>query len=163
MPRTRSSLARLRNLRAAAENARRMHYAPYSRFLVLAAVETVDGRFYGGSNVEVVNFTLTKHAEETAIIAALAAGHGPSGGWLKTVYVAGGAPCGSCRQFAYEFAVPSATWILEAVSRSQLESGPLTDLDSRPSERTMSTMLPEPFGPREVAAEGRAGERGPED
>jgi hypothetical protein len=42
----------LTRLRAAAELARRMHYAPYSGLLVLAAAETSDGAVGAASNIE---------------------------------------------------------------------------------------------------------------
>src|SRR5437763_15057949 len=92
----------LSNLRGAAQGARRANYAPYSRFMVLAAVETPIGVF-GGTNLENVNYTLTKHVEELAVLAALLAGGGPRGAWIKTLYVTSGPPCVSCRQFVSEF------------------------------------------------------------
>jgi cytidine deaminase len=132
-------MAGLDDLRAAAEGARRMHWAPYSNFVVLAAVETIDGRVYGGSNVENVNFTLTKHAEETAVIAALADGALVRCGrqWLKTIYVQSSAdsgPCGGCRQFINEFAADDALWVKHDTTTSR----PFRDL------------LPFDFGPRHL-------------
>src|SRR5882757_296597 len=92
------TVAKLSELRASAEGARRANYSPYSEFMVLAAVETSDGAVFGGSNVENVNYSLTKHAEELAVLAAILGGAGPGGEWLKTLYVTSASPCGSCRQ-----------------------------------------------------------------
>jgi cytidine deaminase len=136
-------MAGLDDLRAAAEGARKMNWAPYSRFVVLAAVETIDGRVYGGSNVENVNFTLTKHAEETAVIAALADGALVRCGrqWLKTIYVQSSAdsgPCGGCRQFINEFAADDALWVKHDTTNDTTTSRPFRDL------------LPFDFGPRHL-------------
>jgi cytidine deaminase len=110
-------VAVLAELRAHARRAAEHNYARYSGVLVVAAVETVDGRYFGGTNVEVANYTLTKHAEEMAILAALGARpmRKPSTGdrWLKTLYVCGVAPCGSCRQFAAEWATPQARCVID--------------------------------------------------
>jgi cytidine deaminase len=45
------------------------------------------------------------------------------------VYVAGAMPCGSCRQFLWEWAAESALCIVEQVEQSVLRS---TDLEGRP-------------------------------
>jgi cytidine deaminase len=139
-------------LRRYADGARAAHYAPYSEFMVLAAVEAVDGKMYAGSNIEAVNYSLTKHAEEVAILAAIHDGQGPERPWLKTVYVAGGKPCGSCRQFAIEFAAADATWIIERVDRQILASGRLAEPDRRGCVERFSfdDLLPEAFRPEDV-------------
>lgn len=125
---------RLERLRACAEEARSRNYAPYSKLVVLAAVETTDGRLFGGSNVEIANFSLTKHAEEVAILAAIGAGNGPAGRWLRTLYVAGGAPCGSCRQFAHQFASADAVCVFEPLDRA-----------APPAVWKLKDLLPEAF------------------
>lgn len=83
-------------------------YAPYSRFLVGAAIETADGQCFDGCNVEIANYGCTLCAERTAIVKAVSAGALRPGG-LKKVLVATEtqeptAPCGSCRQVIEEFA-----------------------------------------------------------
>jgi cytidine deaminase len=77
-------------------------YAPYSNFLVGAAVLTEDGSVFTGANVENASYGLTICAERVAAAAAVAAGHRK----LKAVAVAtagGASPCGACRQFLAEF------------------------------------------------------------
>lgn len=120
-----------------------MNYSPYSNFVVLAAVETVDGRFYGGSNVENANFTLTKHAEEAAVMAALADGALQRCGreWLAALYVQSSTdsgPCGGCRQFLYEFVTEDAVWIKHDTTKDELSSQPF------------SVLLPYAFGPKNL-------------
>ena len=116
--------------------------------IALAAAVTVDDSVAGGANVETANFTLTKHAEEVAILRALALDRvPPAAGRLRVVYVAGPAPCGSCRQFAAEFAAGDAYWVIEPVDQGDLAAGSLADL---PYERPRSVIsfadaLPLPF------------------
>jgi cytidine deaminase len=107
--------------------------------MVVAAVETIAGKVFGGANVEIVNYSLTKHAEEAAVMAAIAAGAPLDGGpWLRTVYVVGAAPCGSCRQFLWEFAIPNAVVVVDKPFGRRKWIGHLAD------------MLPLPFSPREL-------------
>jgi|GEM_PF-117098 len=51
----------------AAAAARRQAQAPYSHFLVGAAVLSPRGRIYSGCNVERVSYTQTTHAEQNAV------------------------------------------------------------------------------------------------
>ena len=81
---------------------RQQAYAPYSKFLVGAAVLTEDGSIFTGTNVENASYGLTICAERVAAAAAVAAGHRK----ITAVAVAtagGAAPCGACRQFLAEF------------------------------------------------------------
>src|SRR5205823_2748940 len=112
----------LEALRRAADEAGDRSYVRYSGFVVKAAVETVDDRVYGGSNVEVVNFSLTKHAEEVAIINAINDGVFARRGdqWLRTLYVQGVPPCGSCRQFAYEWATEDARCVIDRPGKPEV-------------------------------------------
>ncbi len=86
----------------AALSARQMAYAPYSNFLVGAAVLTESGAIHAGCNIENASYGLTICAERIALGSAVAAGNRA----LTAMAVAttgGAAPCGACRQFAAEF------------------------------------------------------------
>ena len=61
-------------LLAAAKEARKNAYAPYSGFFVGAALLAADGEVYGGCNVESVSFTPTCCAERTALCKAVSEG-----------------------------------------------------------------------------------------
>jgi cytidine deaminase len=88
-----------------AQAARATAYAPYSQFLVGAAVRTSDGRVFAGANVENASYGLSVCAERSAVLAAVLAGS------REVVAVAvctelspPAAPCGMCRQTLAEFA-----------------------------------------------------------
>jgi cytidine deaminase len=133
------SAAELAALRRAADGARALNYAPYSGFVVLAAARTVGGAIGGGSNVENVNFTLTKHAEEVAILSVFqASGESPRPGAVDVVYVAGAMPCGSCRQFALEFGTPESLWIVDLVAQELLADASLVELAASAETITMT-------------------------
>jgi cytidine deaminase len=92
-------------LLAAARSARELAYAPYSHFLVGAAVLTKDGRQFGGCNVENAAYGLCNCAERTALFSAVAAGYRP--GDFAAIAVIGDcsgpiSPCGACRQVMAE-------------------------------------------------------------
>lgn len=138
----------LRRLREAARAAAEHNYARYSGFMIVAAVETTDGQVFGGTNIEVANWTLTKHAEEMAIMQALATRglrepDAENDRWLKTLYVSGATPCGSCRQFAYEWATEDAVCVVDDPATGKHEEFPLAEL------------LPEAFGPADLGVDRR--------
>jgi cytidine deaminase len=88
-----------------ARQARENAYAPYSRFLVGAALVTRDGRYFSGCNVENASYGLCNCAERTALFSAVAAGCQP--GDFAAIAVIGDtpepiSPCGACRQVMYE-------------------------------------------------------------
>jgi cytidine deaminase len=142
--------ARLAELRAAAQSARPANYVRYSGFTVLAAVETAEGTF-GGTNVENVNYSLTKHAEEVAVLAAMLAGAGPSGSWIKTLYVTGASPCGSCRQFVAEFGQPETIVLIDRIEQSEIKSATLESLGEGSVEAWhLGELLPATFRPEEI-------------
>ncbi|MFC4764237.1 cytidine deaminase [Dyella koreensis] len=90
---------------ALAREAREQAYAPYSRFLVGAALLTRDGRHFLGCNVENAAYGLCNCAERTALFAAIAAGYKPRD--FARLAVIGDtegpiSPCGACRQVMYE-------------------------------------------------------------
>ncbi len=93
---------------SAARAAREKAYAPYSRYQVGAAVQTVEGRVFTGCNIENASYGLSICAERTAIFAAVAAGAREITA-VALVTADGGTPCGACRQVLAEFLPPPAT------------------------------------------------------
>jgi len=83
----------------ALEIARRA-YAPYSHYLVGAAVRTRDGRVFEGVNVENAVYPLGICAECSAIVQAVVEGYRP--GDFEAIGITA-SPCGGCRQWLYEF------------------------------------------------------------
>ena len=87
-------------------------YAPYSKFHVGAAIESVDGEIVTGGNLENACYRLGMCAEQSALTAAQ---HAFGLEKVARIAVAGGAaaggelsgeitctPCGGCRQAIYE-------------------------------------------------------------
>lgn len=109
-----------------ATEARERAYAPYSHYRVGAAVQTADGRFFTGGNVENAVYPLTLCAERVAITKAISEGAQQIVA-LAVVTSNAGSPCGSCRQVMREFGTPEMpvfvgspdgayrTWTLEAL------------------------------------------------
>jgi cytidine deaminase len=89
--------------RAAAARA----YAPYSNYLVGAAVRARDGRIYEGVNVENAAYPLGICAERTAIACAVVDGCRP--GDLVEIAITA-SPCGGCRQWLHEFRLEHVTF-----------------------------------------------------
>ncbi len=95
---------------AAAKAVREHAYAPYSRFLVGAALRTEDGRVFAGCNVENAAYPQGQCAEASAIGVMVANGARR----IAEVLVIGGeegdgmlcSPCGGCRQKLRELAGP---------------------------------------------------------
>lgn len=104
----------LEELIAAARAAREHAYAPYSRFLVGAALQTRDGRIFAGCNVENASYGLCNCAERTAFFAAIASGCRP-GDFTHLAVIADTegpvSPCGACRQVTIELGGPKLTVI----------------------------------------------------
>ena len=82
-------------------------YAPYSNYLVGAAVRARDGRVFEGVNVENAAYPLGVCAEKTAICCAVVAGCRP--GDLEAIGITA-SPCGGCRQWLYEFRLDRVTF-----------------------------------------------------
>src|SRR4029079_9241961 len=94
-------------LRAAAIEAMRHAYAPYSKFPVGAAAVVDDGRVVVGCNVENASYGVGVCAEFGLVSALTASG----GGRLLAMVCVGGdgeflMPCGRCRQLLFEHGGP---------------------------------------------------------
>jgi cytidine deaminase len=78
--------------------------APFSNFLVGAALQTDEGKVFTGCNVESASYGLTVCAERVAIWKALSEGERD---FARLVIVADTEqltpPCGTCRQIIWEF------------------------------------------------------------
>jgi cytidine deaminase len=89
----------------AAQAARLQSVAPFSNFLVGAALKTESGKVYTGCNVESASYGLTVCAERVAIWKALSEGER---NFTALAVVADTEtltpPCGTCRQIIWEFA-----------------------------------------------------------
>lgn len=86
----------------AARSVRQNAYAVYSGFAVGASLLTADGQIFVGCNVENASYGLTICAERTAMCSAISAGHADI--VAACVSLTGDpVPCGTCRQFLYEF------------------------------------------------------------
>jgi cytidine deaminase len=120
---------------------RRWAYAPYSKYLVGAALLTASGKIYDGVNVENAVYSAGICAERTAVFKAVSEGERE----FAAIAVAtsnGGTPCGECRQVLSEFG-------LEIVVLMVAENGEVV------SEKTLAELLPAAFGPQDLAAQGQ--------
>lgn len=121
-------------LRAAADEAATHAYAPYSRYRVGAAALVDDGRVVAGCNVENAGYGVTLCAE-CGLVGQL---HLGGGGRLTHFVCVNGEgevimPCGRCRQLLFEAGGPGL--LLQTVS----------------GIRPMSEVLPDAFGPDDLA------------
>jgi cytidine deaminase len=91
-----------KNLIEAALSVREHAYAPYSHYLVGAAVLTPSGKIYTGVNVENAAYPSSICAERSAIFKAVTDGERQ---FVACAVVTdnGGSPCGACRQVMAEF------------------------------------------------------------
>lgn len=81
-------------------------YAPYSKFNVACIIETKDGKYIPGVNVENASYGATICAERNAITTAITMGY--TKGQFKRLYVMVSGnklstPCFMCRQVITEF------------------------------------------------------------
>jgi len=124
-------------------------YAPYSRVRVGAAALVDDGRVVGGCNVENASYGLSLCAE-CAVTSALASS---GGGRLVAIVVVGGdgrylAPCGRCRQLLYEHGGSDLLMLTDWPAGAD-NSEP--DSMTEPTVTTLAALLPDAFGPDDVA------------
>lgn len=125
-----------------AQTARMRAYAPYSGYLVGAAVLLRDGSVVLGCNVENASYGATICAERVALTAVVAQGRQHDIVALALMTENGGAPCGLCRQVMIELAPEMVLYIGSAAGGY--------------SQTTVDALLPLAFGP---AALENAGHR----
>ena len=127
---------------AAARAAQGAAYAPYSHFLVGAALGFADGSVVTGGNVENASYGLSLCAETVAVAKAFNAGR--RDGLVEVAVTASGpdtvTPCGRCRQVLHELADLGGTDPLVYCC------GP-----SEVREMRLSALLPAAFGPGNLA------------
>ena len=121
--------------------ARNNAYAPYSDYLVGAALLTGDDKIYTGCNVENASYGATNCAERTAVFKAVSEGSSK----IKCIAIVGGErgkditgyayPCGVCRQVLREFSNPDELEVIVALSTEKYKKYYLSEL------------LPDSFGP----------------
>src|SRR5579871_4088164 len=92
------------HLLSAALAARLHAHAPYSKFLVGAALEDSTGRIHTGCNIENSTYGLTLCAERVAVFKAMSEGARQ----FRRIAIAADTetltpPCGACRQILWEF------------------------------------------------------------
>ncbi|HET9354082.1 MAG TPA: cytidine deaminase [Sphingomicrobium sp.] len=140
---------------AAARKAALKAYAPYSRFSVGCAIESVDGQVVTGVNVENACYRLGVCAELSALSAAhLAFGLANvariavAGGDGSGASLAGGqvcTPCGGCRQAIYE---------ASCLSGRDIEIICSNGAGSAVERHIISTLIPHGFGPANLKDAG---------
>ncbi|HZE72827.1 MAG TPA: cytidine deaminase [Pyrinomonadaceae bacterium] len=106
-----------------ARRARLQSVAPFSRFLVGAAVRAASGKIYSGCNIESASYGLTVCAERVAIWKALSEGERD---FTELSIVADTdsltPPCGTCRQIIWEFCKNATIKLLNLKGQSETVS-----------------------------------------
>jgi cytidine deaminase len=101
----------------AAARARQSAVAPYSKFLVGAALLTRRGEIITGANVESASYGLTCCAERVALFKALTDGKNDFVAIAVVTRTAKGAlPCGACRQLLAEYAPAAAVFVADSAA-----------------------------------------------
>lgn len=111
-------------------------YAPYSHYVVGAALLTGSGKIYEGVNVENAAYPTTICAERVAVFKAVSEGE-RSFLAIAVVTENAGTPCGSCRQVLAEFGLD--TIVLIADTQGIIHR-----------EMTVNELLPGAFTPKDL-------------
>jgi cytidine deaminase len=132
-------------LLALAREAAARAYAPYSRFRVGCAIESIDGEVVTGANMENACYRLGICAEQSALTAAQ---HKFGLDQVARIAVVGGTdgtvctPCGGCRQAILEAAQLSGRDIEILCSSGD---------GSKRERHTVGELIPSGFGPASLA------------
>ncbi|HEX7620975.1 MAG TPA: cytidine deaminase [Anaerolineales bacterium] len=119
-----------------AKEARRRAYAPYSNYLVGAALRTRSGRIFTGCNVENAAYPTSMCAERIAIYKAVSEGE-KEFDVIAVVTPNGGTPCGGCRQVMAEFGLDTLVLVADGEGRLVQET-------------TVDGLLPGAFTPKDL-------------
>ena len=127
-------------------------YAPYSRFHVGCAIESVDGEVVTGANMENACYRLGICAEQSALTAAQ---HKFGLAKVARIAVAGGGidgdaltgdltctPCGGCRQAIFE---------ASCLSGRDIEILSANGQGSKVERHTIGSLIPNGFGPANLS------------
>ena len=127
-----------------AKKARERAYAPYSKYMVGAALLTRSGKIYYGCNIENAAYGPTNCAERTAFFKAIYDGERE----FEKIAIVGGmqgmeaddtcAPCGVCRQVMMEFCNLKSFKIVLANGKD------------KEMELTLEELFPYGFGPENL-------------
>lgn len=118
-----SETAGLAEVDEAAQKARLQSVAPFSKFMVGAAVRGSSGKIYTGCNIESASYGLTVCAERVAIWKGLSEGERD---FSELAIVADTEsltpPCGTCRQIIWEFCKNATIKLLNLRGQSEMVS-----------------------------------------
>lgn len=113
----------------AAAKARKGAVAPYSKFLVGAALLTRSGEVITGANVESASYGLTCCAERVALFKALTEGKRDFVAVAVVTRAEGGAmPCGACRQLLAEYAPKARVFVADSRALRKVREFMISDL-----------------------------------
>ena len=99
---------------------RKLAYAPYSKYLVGAALLTASGRVFTGCNVESAAYPTSMCAEWVAIFKAVSEGEREFTA-LAVATDNGGTPCGACRQVLAEFGLETVILVADTSGKVRRE------------------------------------------
>ena len=115
-------------VRAAAE-ARKRAVAPYSKFMVGAALLAASGEIIRGANVESASYGLTCCAERVALFKALTDGVKYFVAVAVVARCSGGPmPCGACRQLLAEYAPDAKVFVADSGDLKKIQEFTVREL-----------------------------------
>ena len=105
-------MSKEKKLIESAREARQLSVSPYSKFLIGAAVQTLEGKIFTGCNIESSSYGLTVCAERVAIYKAISEGERE----FDSIAVVADTepltpPCGACRQVIWDLCGDIDVWL----------------------------------------------------